>query len=148
MVISKAGFEISVEEVRTLCGKSLRDFSFPPANSAQATAWIPTNLFDVYTYTPPPSQNDGESPSNEPSCFEISLDALLQCLNIFGNAGPTTGVTSSIRTKRRMAGDPETSNGTEESSEDMRSSAAGSKKGRTGTRMSWRGPGHDLDVLL
>lgn len=129
-----------------------RYLTFPSsAHSCSATAWIPTNLFGVYTYTPPPSQDDGETPSDEPSCFEISLDALLQCLNIFGNAGPTYSVTSSLRTKRRMAGDPESGQGTGEdaSTEDTRGSAVSAKsKARTGMRMSWSGPGHDLEVLL
>lgn len=151
MVISKAGFEISVEEVRTLCGASPHiPYTFSSfAEHVTATAWIPTNLFDVYTYTAPPTQDDSETPSEEPSCFEISLDALLQCLNIFGNAGPTYSVTSSLRTKRRMAGDPERETGEDLSTEDTRGSAGSVRsKARTGMRMSWRGPGHDLEVLL
>jgi cell cycle checkpoint protein len=146
-VISKAGFEISVEEVRTLCGKSpLPTFPSFPANNS-ATAWIPTTLFDSFTYRPPPSQNASgeEEPSEEPSCFEISLDALLQCLNIFGNAAPGGGSTSSIRIKRRMAGEVDRD---PDELDDSRVSSGGKGRGRTGMRMTWNGPGHDLDVLL
>lgn len=146
-MISKAGFEISVEEVRTLCGKSLLLPSLPRTLNVSATAWIPTTLFDSFTYCPPPSQNASgeEEPSEEPSCFEISLDALLQCLNIFGNAAPGGGSTSSIRIKRRMAGEVDRD---ADDPDDSRVSSGGKGKGRTGMRMTWNGPGHDLDVLL
>lgn len=126
-----------------------RDLNHSKADfTLTATAWIPTNLFDVFTYTPPPSQEDGETPSDEPSCFEISLDALLQCLNIFGNAGPAAGITSSIRSKRKFAGevDPQTGGDLDAGGEDARGLTR--NKGRTGMRMSWRGPGYDLEMLL
>jgi cell cycle checkpoint protein len=118
----------------------------PLPTNIPATAWIPTTLFDSFTYSPPPSQDASgeETPSEEPSCFEISLDALLQCLNIFGNAAPGGGSTSSIRTKRRMAGEVDRD---ADDPEDSRGSG-GKGRGRTGMRMTWNGHGHDLDVLL
>jgi cell cycle checkpoint protein len=146
-VISKAGFEISVEEVRTLCGKSPTPTHIPFLPDKVATAWIPTTLFDSFTYHPPPSQDASgeETPSEEPSCFEISLDALLQCLDIFGNAAPGGGSTSSIRIKRRMAGEVDRD---PDDPDDSRVTSGGKGRGRTGMRMTWNGPGHDLDVLL
>jgi len=47
-----------------------------------------------------------------------------------------------------MAGevDRENDDGTGGGGEDARSGGKG--RGRTGMRMTWNGPGHDLDVLL
>ena len=47
-----------------------------------------------------------------------------------------------------MAGevDRENDDGTGGGGEDSRSGGKG--RGRTGMRMTWNGPGHDLDVLL
>ncbi|WVW82758.1 hypothetical protein I302_104769 [Kwoniella bestiolae CBS 10118] len=122
MEISEAGFAVTVEEVRTLC----------------AIAWIPTNLFTSFTYNPPPT----------PATFEFSLDSLLQCLNIFGNAGSTsTNVsTSSVKSKRRWAGEGEV--GGDEENEEYVVNGRKGKERRTGMRMEWRGLGYDLNVLL
>ncbi|WWC69155.1 uncharacterized protein I206_103091 [Kwoniella pini CBS 10737] len=122
MEISEAGLAVTVEEVRTLC----------------AIAWIPTGLFTSFTYNPP----------STPATFELSLDALLQCLNIFGNAGASSGASTSTaqsRSKRRWAGEGEV--GVDEENEEYVSSRKGKEK-RTGMRMEWGGPGYDLSVLL
>jgi cell cycle checkpoint protein len=105
-----------------------------------AIAFIPTNLFQTFTYHPP-------SPSQGPACFELSLDALLQVLNIFGNANTgSTSTANSFQNKRRWAGEGD-------GDDDALGGAAGGggkigKGGRTGMRMSWRGPGWPLSVLL
>ncbi|WVR05449.1 hypothetical protein IAU60_002465 [Kwoniella sp. DSM 27419] len=123
MEISEAGFAVTVEEVRTLC----------------AIAWIPTNLFSTFIFNPPPS--------SAPATFELSLDALLQCLNIFGNAGAGSSASMSTggKGKRRWAGEGEPGE-----EDDMRSGGVDrrSKEKRTGMRMEWYGSGHDLNVLL
>ncbi|KAK8869534.1 hypothetical protein IAR55_000100 [Kwoniella newhampshirensis] len=131
MEIYEAGFAVTVEEVRTLC----------------AIAWIPTSLFTSFTYNPP----------STPATFELSLDALLQCLNIFGNAGSSSvgSISSSAgggggRTKRRWAGDGESGGmgGDHEADEvDQRRGGRGGEK-RTGMRMEWKGLGYDLSILL
>ncbi|WWC89735.1 uncharacterized protein L201_004660 [Kwoniella dendrophila CBS 6074] len=124
MEISEAGFAVTVEEVRTLC----------------AIAWIPTNLFTSFTFNPLP----------EPATFELSLDALLQCLNIFGNAGSTVGAStstsSSSKPKRRWAGEGEVA--VDDENEDYVASSRKGKEKRTGMRMEWKGPGYDLSILL
>ncbi|BEI81564.1 hypothetical protein CcaverHIS002_0207240 [Cutaneotrichosporon cavernicola] len=111
MTVSQAGFEVTVEEIKSLC----------------ATAWIPTNVFDSFSWT------------GEPACFEISLDAMLQCLNIFGNAGAGGGALPFVgRKKKRWAGE-----GEEDETE------WGASKGRsTGMRMTWSGPGYPLSIIL
>ncbi|GMK54043.1 hypothetical protein CspeluHIS016_0106290 [Cutaneotrichosporon spelunceum] len=108
--LKHAGFEVTAEEVRSLC----------------ATAWIPTNVFDSFSWT------------GEPACFEISLDALLQCLNIFGNAGAGGGTLPSVGRRRRWAGD----------GEDDESEWRSSRGRSTGMRMSWSGPGYPLSIIL
>ncbi|WWD16204.1 hypothetical protein CI109_100630 [Kwoniella shandongensis] len=129
MEISEAGFAVTVEEVRTLC----------------AIAWIPTNLFTSFTYNPP----------STPATFELSLDALLQCLNIFGNAGSSamsSGAGGGGRGKRRWAGEGEVGPGgggddVEDVGERRRGGGGGGEK-RTGMRMEWKGLGYDLSILL
>lgn len=115
MTVSPAGFEVTVEEVKSLC----------------ATAWIPSNLFTVFEYTP---EDD-----DEPDCFELSLDAFLQCLNIFGNAGGTSGPSLG---RRRWAGDGLPG-------EDDEPLPRGTDRGKnTFMRLTWAGRGSTLDVLL
>ncbi|WVQ99013.1 hypothetical protein IAU59_006145 [Kwoniella sp. CBS 9459] len=129
MEISEAGFAVTVEEVRTLC----------------AIAWIPSNLFHEFKFNPPET----------PATFELSLDALLQCLNIFGNAGSTSasGAGPSAggggRGKRRWAGEGEGPDIDEDSAGGGAGDSGRRKEGkRTGMRMTWMGMGHDLSVLL
>lgn len=121
MTVSKAGFEVTVEEVKSLC----------------ATAWIPTNIFDSFVFT-----------AEEASCFEISLDALLQCLNIFGNAGAGAGPIPSTgkgKKSRRWAGEGE--GGADEESTEWRTTR-NNRERRTGMRMTWAGEGHPLSIIL
>lgn len=114
MTVSAAGFEVTVEEVKSLC----------------ATAWIPSNLFTVFEYNP--------EEEDDVDVFELSLDALLQCLNIFGNAGGTSGSVG----KRRWAGDAV-------SGEDDDVPFRGIDRGRnTFMRLTWAGRGSTLDVML
>ncbi|KAL1410990.1 checkpoint clamp complex protein Rad1 [Vanrija albida] len=117
MTISGAGFEVTVEEARSM----------------SATAWVPANLFTEFTFG-----------DDEPACFEISLDALLQSLNIFGNAGGGAGVVPSVgggSKKRRWAGE-----GEERDDED--GWRARGRERRTGMRLTWLGTGYPLSILL
>lgn len=113
MTVSAAGFEVTVEEVKSLC----------------ATAWIPSNLFSVFEYTP--------ADEDEVDVFELSLDALLQCLNIFGNAGGTSGGGG----KRRWAGDALPG-------EDDEPPPRFDRGKNTFMRLTWAGRGSTLDVML
>ena len=142
MTISEAGFEVTVEEIRTLCGEDLEDSILLTSTKILsydvAIAWIPTNLFTTFEFH--------KSASSEPACFEISLDALLQCLNIFGNAAPSSGgniLPPMARSKRRWAGEDDDS--VVGSTDDR---PRGGKEKRTGMRMVWSGPGHPLSMLL
>lgn len=112
MTVSAAGFEVTVEEVKSLC----------------ATAWIPSNLFSVFEYTP--------EEEDDVDVFELSLDALLQCLNIFGNAGGASGSGG----KRRWAGDSLPGEDDEPPRPD--------RGKNTFMRLTWAGRGSTLDVML
>lgn len=67
-----------------------------------ANAYLKFSTFSSYTFNPPPqasptpSHQDDNSfdppPPDEPRCrFGVSLTTLLECLNIFGNAGGGLG---------------------------------------------------------
>ncbi|WVF71893.1 hypothetical protein IAT40_006703 [Kwoniella sp. CBS 6097] len=132
MEISEAGFAVTVEEVRTLC----------------AIAWIPSSLFQKFEFNPPEA----------PATFELSLDALLQCLNIFGNAGSTSasgagpsangGGGGGGRGKRRWAGEGEGPDVDDEASGGAGDGGRRKEGKSTRMMMTWMGMGHDLEVLL
>ncbi|KAG8734478.1 ssDNA endodeoxyribonuclease [Ceratobasidium sp. 428] len=73
MSISEAGITVTVEEARSLL----------------ANAYIPYTIFSSFIFNPPPagpaaSQDSDAQPA---AIFEVQLDVLLECLNIFGTAG-------------------------------------------------------------
>ncbi|KAF9505833.1 hypothetical protein BS47DRAFT_1306090, partial [Hydnum rufescens UP504] len=69
MTISEAGLALTVQEMRTSLAK----------------AYILRGLFDEYKYNHLADETEGiDVPS---STFEIGLDTLLECLNIFGSGG-------------------------------------------------------------
>ncbi|AAW41976.2 expressed protein [Cryptococcus deneoformans JEC21] len=117
---------VTVEDARTLC----------------AAAYIPSHIFSSWTFRR----------TDFPATFEFSLDSLLQCLNIFGNAGSSGKENiSNLRSKRRWAGEAENPTGEGSGSgggadEDRR--WAKERKGMTGMRMEWMGPGYELNLLL
>ncbi|KAK4688112.1 cell cycle checkpoint protein, partial [Tremellales sp. Uapishka_1] len=117
MTISDAGFQVSVDDHHTL----------------SAIAYIPCNIFKQFAYTSDHAEIG----------LEIDLDTLLQCLNIFGNAGTSGNAPVGDRKRRRWAGDAE--EGAEVVEEEWR------KRGKervTGMRMSWKGHGDPLQILL
>ncbi|KAF9265823.1 Rad1-domain-containing protein [Marasmius fiardii PR-910] len=81
VTVTEGGLLVSVEEARTLLG----------------TAYIFSDVFDEYEYhaeslqtrstQEPAMQQDEEGVAN--SAFEIQLNTLIECLNIFGTAGGT-----------------------------------------------------------
>ncbi|KGB79583.2 cell cycle checkpoint protein [Cryptococcus deuterogattii R265] len=113
---------VTVEDARTLC----------------AVAYIPSHIFSSWTFRR----------TDCPATFEFSLDSLLQCLNIFGNAGSSGKENiSNLRSKRRWAGEAETV-AVEGGGADEERRWAKERKGMTGMRMEWMGPGYELNLLL
>lgn len=128
-----------------------------------ATAYVFSDIFDEYTYTPPPvsasqpgpSQADSESDPEDPAtALEIPLTTLIECLNIFGTAGSTAASTASKTKKWHRAedeSDPGDGGGSGGAASgkgriDSFFSAGGEKK--TGMRMSYEGAGYPLTMLM
>ncbi|KAJ7118827.1 Rad1/Rec1/Rad17 [Mycena epipterygia] len=153
VTIAKSGFVVVVEEARTLL----------------ATAYIFADVFDEFTYnseTPAAPQGSQNSDAEEDSsAFEIPLNTLIECLNIFGTAGSSvsavgTGGTSGKYKKWKRAGDDSDQEGDDNDGRSRRhsngtSSARGidsyfgstSDKG-TGMRMTYAGSGYPLTLLI
>ncbi|RUP48289.1 repair protein Rad1/Rec1/Rad17-domain-containing protein [Jimgerdemannia flammicorona] len=95
----------------------------------QATAWLQKELFSQYELRP---QDDGNAIEYD-HVFMISLTALLECLNIFGNA------TGAISTSQAAgSGSASAGNG----------STVGFARSFTVMKMSYDGPGSALELML
>ncbi|KAG5642405.1 hypothetical protein DXG03_002837 [Asterophora parasitica] len=142
VTVTERGLTITVEEARTLLG----------------TAFIFSDIFDEYAY-------HSESPSIEASqssedadlvdnvAFEIPLNTLIECLNIFGTAGPAPPNASSNTNKFKKWKKPGDSDN-EDDDRGVRGGSridsyftGGSEKG-TGMRMTYAGSGNPLTLLL
>ncbi|THG96781.1 hypothetical protein EW026_g5123 [Hermanssonia centrifuga] len=162
--ITKGGLIISVEEARTLL----------------ATAYIFSSVFDEYEYQPeaPPPQPsaDSSSSANPPPAtdvaFEIPLNTLIECLNIFGTAGTSnSNLNPSTKTRQwRKVGEEEDGDDQDElrgSGASRRRDGRGRGRGRgggasgngridqffgaekgTAMRVSYAGPGYPLTLLI
>ncbi|KAF8061634.1 Rad1/Rec1/Rad17 [Lyophyllum atratum] len=140
------GLTITVEEARTLLG----------------TAFIFSDTFDEYAYR-------SENPAVESSqgsedvdladnvAFEVPLNTLIECLNIFGTAGAaSTNVSSGNKYKKWKKAGEDSDHGDDDERGGRGRSAAnrgidtyftgGSE--RTGMRMTYAGAGHPLTLLL
>ncbi|KAI0781398.1 Rad1-domain-containing protein [Trametes elegans] len=149
--ITPDGFTVTVEENRCLT----------------ATAFVFSHVFDEFVYNPdaaqlsqpsqPPEDDDDELTA---TAFEIPLNTLMDCLNLFGTAGMGAGTSQK---RKKSPGDGEDSEGGGSGRND------GKGKGRadaddaggnarldqwfapgkgTGMRMSYVGPGHPLTLLV
>lgn len=132
------------EEARTLLG----------------TAFIFSGIFDEYEYHSEPEEGeepkaeDDDDDDEESAAFEIPLNTLIECLNIFGTAGGSnyTGNGGGKYTRWKKVGEdsegeddvPPTSNG---KGKGIQQYFGGSEK-RTGMRMSYAGAGYPLTLLL
>ncbi|KAJ7043037.1 Rad1/Rec1/Rad17 [Mycena alexandri] len=154
VTITKTGFVVVVEEARTLL----------------ATAYIFADIFDEYTYNsespaaPQDSQNS-EPEEEDNSAFEIPLNTLIECLNIFGTAGSSgsaagAGAATGKYKKWKRGGDDSDQEGDDDDAHGRRSSngTGGNKsidhyfgnaadKG-TGMRMTYAGSGFPLTLLI
>ncbi|KAF8916036.1 repair protein Rad1/Rec1/Rad17-domain-containing protein [Mucidula mucida] len=91
VTVTKRGFILVAEEARTLLG----------------TAFIFSGIFDEYETTTDDHDDDDE----DSAAFEIPLNTLIECLNIFGTAGGSSYTGSSsggggkVTRWRRVGGD-------------------------------------------
>ncbi|KAJ7184396.1 Rad1/Rec1/Rad17 [Mycena filopes] len=164
VTITKTGFVVVVEEARALL----------------ATAYIFADIFDEYTYnsesphTAPPNSQDSEPHEEEEdnSAFEVPLNTLIECLNIFGTAGASgsaggagAGAGAGNYKKWKRAGEDSDGDGDDGDARGRRSSHGGGGGGGggnrsidqyfgnaadkgTGMRMTYAGSGFPLTLLI
>ena len=172
VTISKAGFLINVEEARTLLGV-FRSIVLVTANAHMrsiATAYVNANLFDEYTFSQPASDSvcnrQSPSPPSSPAdnpdgeqevnvAFEIPLNTLIECLNIFGTAGALLNSNAYNEKKERKwrRVDDDDEGGFGEARETRTGPmdnyfSRGKDEKRTGMRMSFLGAGYPLTLLM
>ncbi|KAG6813344.1 hypothetical protein H0H92_011892 [Tricholoma furcatifolium] len=138
--VTERGLTIAAEEARTLLG----------------TAFIFSDIFDEYSYQSNALESGQSQDSDEVNVgFEIPLNTLIECLNIFGTAGaPPTNTATKYKKWKRSADD---SNDEDEGGRDKRGKTpargldayfSGGSERRTGMRMTYAGPGSPLILLL
>ncbi|TFK46027.1 Rad1-domain-containing protein [Heliocybe sulcata] len=127
----EGGLRFSVEEARTMTGDSY------------VHSWI----FDEYEYNDPDfTQSQSQTQSSQATVvpFEIRLNTLIECLNIFGTAGLSSGSKQQHKKPRNNIGDDD-----DDSDRDgpLDKFFQGNTKG-TGMRMSYAGAGYPLTLIL
>ncbi|KAF8810093.1 Rad1-domain-containing protein [Phlegmacium glaucopus] len=176
ITVTQQGMTVTVEEARTLLG----------------TAFIFSEVFDEYTYhaepppraVPPPKpkrhQPDPNASETEPesedeedkvqpaeeldnAAFEIPLNTLIECLNIFGTAsalnatatasGPSGGGGPSTNSKQakkwRRAGDGDSDGEGRAGGRGLEAYfGPGAGEKRTGMRLSYSGAGYPLTLIV
>ncbi|TFK27431.1 Rad1-domain-containing protein, partial [Coprinopsis marcescibilis] len=155
VTITQRGLTVTVEEARTLLG----------------TAFIFSEVFDEFTYHSEAHErskrernDDGEGYQAEDNgenedegdnaAFQIHLNVLIECLNIFGTAGPAAGPISansnSFKRWKREEEDADHEGGggrRGEGNRRMEGLITGSEK-RTSMRLSYPGSGYPLTLLI
>ncbi|KAJ7611609.1 Rad1/Rec1/Rad17 [Roridomyces roridus] len=147
--VTSSGFIVVVEEARTLLG----------------TAYIFSGVFDEFTYNsenppaaPPDSQTSDQDEDEDNAAFEVPLNTLIECLNIFGTAGPSASAGNSGGKYKKWKEDSD-HEGDEEADAGGRRRQSSSSKGidsyfgsaagkGTGMRMTYAGSGYPLTLLI
>ncbi|KAI0737871.1 Rad1-domain-containing protein [Daedaleopsis nitida] len=138
--IASDGLSVAVEEDRSLA----------------ATAFVFSHVFDEYIYNPEAAQATQEpEPSQEEieemsTVFEIPLNTLLECLNIFGTAGLAVSKKKNGNDDDDISGLPrrrDKGKGRADEGNSRLDQWFAPGKG-TGMRMSYPGPGHPLTLLI
>ncbi|KAK0227976.1 Rad1/Rec1/Rad17 [Armillaria fumosa] len=141
ITVTKRGFIAVVEEARTLLG----------------TAYIFSDVFDEYEYnseSPSSTQDSTDDEDAENTAFEVPLNTLIECLNIFGTAGGANynASGSSRHTRWKKVGHNDDGDDREDDDDGGRGRIqqffGGSSEKRTGMRMSYAGAGYPLTLLL
>ncbi|KAF7768069.1 hypothetical protein Agabi119p4_7312 [Agaricus bisporus var. burnettii] len=140
VTVTRQGLTVKVEEARTVTG----------------TAFVFSDVFDEYVYHSENSDAEGQAQSSQTEldiiAFEVSLNTLIDCLNIFGTAGlaTSTGGSSNRRWKRPGEGSDHESG----DDHDARARAnriepfVGASEKHTGMRMTYAGSGYPLTLLI
>ncbi|CAE6410494.1 unnamed protein product [Rhizoctonia solani] len=137
--ISEAGITVTVEEARSLI----------------ANAYIPYTLFSSYVFNPPQVPGDAtasqDSDSQPPAAvFEVQLDVLLECLNIFGTAGGNLLAKGGAGVEQKPRGKAQ-GKGKGKEWADLNANRLDNyftSSKATALRMSYQGEGYPLTLLL
>ncbi|KAF8744054.1 Repair protein Rad1/Rec1/Rad17, partial [Rhizoctonia solani] len=135
--ISEAGITVTVEEARSLI----------------ANAYIPYSLFSNYTFNPPSgdaASSQGSDSQSPAAVFEVQLDVLLECLNIFGTAGGNLlakgGAGAEQKPRGKAQGRGKGKEWADLNANRLDNYFTSSKA--TALRMSYQGEGYPLTLLL
>lgn len=82
--------------------------------------------------------------------FEVPLNTLIDCLNIFGTAGPSATTSTKLRKWRGDGADADTEDDApagRRAADRLQNLLSGGEKG-TGMRMSYAGPGYPLMLVM
>ncbi|KAG6845217.1 hypothetical protein H0H87_012544 [Tephrocybe sp. NHM501043] len=120
------------------------------------TAFVFSEIFDEYSYHSDALDSPQESEDEEVNVgFEIPLNTLIECLNIFGTAGAPPTNTGTKFKKWKKSGDDSDHDDDDDRGGRGRNYArgldnflSGSSEKRTGMRMTYAGPGQPLTLLL
>lgn len=142
-----------MEEARTLLGKvALDPEGFNSTQRFSATAYIFADIFDEYDYhseAAPSQQSQDDGVDN--IAFEIPLNTLIECLNIFGTAGTHPSSTTSGAKRWKKQGEDKGSDEEGDDGNKRRGIAqyfgAGPEKS-TGMRLTYEGAGFPLTLLM
>ncbi|KAG6900455.1 hypothetical protein C0993_010502 [Termitomyces sp. T159_Od127] len=136
--VTARGLTITVEEARTLLG----------------TAFIFSDIFDEYSYHSDVAQSSQESDAAEVNVgFEIPLNTLIECLNIFGTAGAPSNAGTKYK-KWKKSGNDSDNDGDGDRGGRGRTGGRGldayfsGSDRRTGMRLTYAGPGDPLTLIL
>ncbi|KXN88090.1 Cell cycle checkpoint protein RAD1 [Leucoagaricus sp. SymC.cos] len=143
VTVTKQGLTVKVEEARTIT----------------ATAWIFSDIFDEYTYNPDSLPNDVFIQSTQDEdmnsvMFEMPLNTVIDCLNIFGTATSSVGSGGSGGGKRWKKQGEATDNESGDENEihpggnRIEPLNAGTSEKHTGMRLTYTGAGYPLTLLI
>jgi cell cycle checkpoint protein len=160
---------ITVEEARTLLGEKTHSCcELLPILRGTGTAFIFADIFDEYSYrseNPAPTPQSQDSQNGEQldnAAFEIPLNTLIECLNIFGTAGPASTNANGTGKYKKWKKTGEDSDHDDENeggggggrgrnggnARGIESYFAGGSEKRTGMRMTYAGSGYPLTLLM
>jgi hypothetical protein len=170
LAIHNAGIQAIAEDSRILLGVSitgsLMEHKFLTSNTG--TAYIPVKIFDEFIFKPERADpaNDHLTASQisdtpDSVVFEVPLDALLECLNIFGSGAPSYVPGSGNKSRGKSDGHSDDEGGRRRGGKTVDLNGDNAPNARldhyfhpipesrkTGMRMGYGGRGYPLSFLL
>lgn len=123
-----------------------------------ATAWIFSDIFDEYVYSPGNPQNDElmqstQDNETESTSFEMPLNTVIDCLNIFGTAATSGSGGSGGKKGWKKQGEGSDNESGDEHEIRQRGNRIeplnpNASEKHTGMRLTYVGAGHPLTLLM